>query len=153
MQVRWAAGILMAIAAVFSIALIVASPLWEEVVYKSDTLVVTTKPARETTLILEVIDERGKPVEFAAFLSGPTAGGFVEIGTVRGRGKGGVAIGKYIAETARYARELGWSPGQVSFGILAFIVTSETIDNETYVYTDIITIPINPPKTRQPQQK
>ncbi|MFN3805257.1 MAG: hypothetical protein ACK4SY_09390, partial [Pyrobaculum sp.] len=146
METRVTVGVLVGIIVMLSIVMLNAQ--WGEVVYKSNTVVVITKPSLETVLELEVMDERGEPVRFVAFLSGPTDKGFVEIGKVRGHGRGGIVFGRYVAEIAKYAKELGWKPNEVSFGILAFIVTSQTIDNETYVLTDIVTIPINPEKAK-----
>ncbi|AFA40200.1 hypothetical protein Pogu_2173 [Pyrobaculum oguniense TE7] len=97
-----------------------------------------------TTLVLEVVDERGDPLNFTAFLSGPTADKFEDIAVVKGRGRGKVAIGRYVAEAAKLARKLGYKPEEVRFGVVAFVTAVERAGNETYLLTDIVSIPIGP---------
>lgn len=97
-----------------------------------------------TTLVLEVVDERGQPVNFTAFLSGPTMERFEDIGVAKGKGRARAAISKYVAEAAKLAKKLGYKPNEVRFGIVAFVTTVEREGNDTYLLTDIITIPVGP---------
>ena len=98
----------------------------------------------DTALVLEVVDEKGDPVNFTAFLSGPTVDKFEDVAVVRGMGKGRAAIGRYVAEAARLAKKLGYKPEEVRFGLVAFVTAVERSGNETYLLTDIVSIPIGP---------
>ncbi|MCU7787393.1 hypothetical protein ODS41_05605 [Pyrobaculum sp. 3827-6] len=97
-----------------------------------------------TNLVLEVVDVNGRPVNFTAFLSGPVVDKFRDVGVVKGKGRGKAAIGGYVAEAAQLARKLGYKPDEVRFGVVAFITAVEKQENETYLLTDIVTIPVGP---------
>ncbi|MCX8135975.1 hypothetical protein [Pyrobaculum aerophilum] len=97
-----------------------------------------------TTLVLEVVDDSGRPVNFTAFLSGPTLDKFEDIGVAKGRGRGQVAIGRYVAEAAKLAVRLGYKPNEVRVGVVAFVTTVERRGNGTYLLTDVVTIPVGP---------
>ncbi|ACB40633.1 hypothetical protein [Pyrobaculum neutrophilum] len=118
-----------------------AAPYYQS---KDGRVVAYLAPSGGADLVLEVVDSEGRPVDFTAFLSGPAVDKFRDIGVVKGRGRGRIAIGEYVAEAAQLAKKLGYKPNEVRFGIVAFITTIEKQGNETYLLTDIISIPVGP---------
>jgi len=99
----------------------------------------------DTDLIVRV-KLNGTPVDFGMYVTAPAPKGFVEVGRTRGGGKAKISIGHYLGEAVRLVRELGYTPNQAGPSLILHITTSWKEGNETYVGTQIITVPVIPGK-------
>ncbi len=146
------AAIILALTPISSLTYWVESE--SETAYSSPAYTVTYKPnvlnrvtgSNETRVKIEVVDERGKPLKFVAFLSGPAHAGAVEVGNVSGKGHGVIAIGRYVSEINRVLRELNSDPKTTGIGMLVLISAVIEEDGEYYVVGDAISVPITPGK-------
>ncbi|MDM7275091.1 MAG: hypothetical protein P3X22_003075 [Thermoprotei archaeon] len=115
------------------------------VVYKPSFLDALTR-SNDTTLKIEVRDERGRPLTFAALLSGPTSDSVIEVGRVSGKGYAVKSIGKYVAEVRKVLMKANSDPERSGMGMLILLSTIIEEDGEYYAAADAVSIPIIPGK-------
>ncbi|MDM7274554.1 MAG: hypothetical protein P3X22_000285 [Thermoprotei archaeon] len=124
---------------------VIYSSLAYTIVYKPNVLNAITG-FNETRVKVEVKDGSGRPLAFAALLSGPTSNGAIEVGKVSGKGYGVKAIGSYVSEVKKVLREANSDPESSGMGMLILISTIIEENGEYYAAADAVSVPIVPGK-------
>ncbi len=115
------------------------------VVYKPNILSKITR-SNETRVKIEVYDERGRPISFAALLSGPTKDNVIEVAHVSGKGGATASIGKYVAEVRKTLKQANSDPERSGLGMLILISTIIEENGEHYAAADMVSASIIPGK-------
>ncbi|MDM7275742.1 MAG: hypothetical protein P3X22_006480 [Thermoprotei archaeon] len=124
---------------------IVYSSLGHTVIYKPSLLNAITG-SNETRIRVEVRDALGRPLTFAASLSGPTFENVTSLGVISGKGSAAKGIGKYVSQVRKLLRDVNSDPKASGVGLLLLITTVIEEGGEYYAAVDAVSAPIIPDK-------